>query len=55
MNKIISLLFATTTTSLAILVFIILIATSEHICHKWIGPWMTGGDVAAIFTLCEGR
>jgi hypothetical protein len=53
--KAMEVLFAVAVTSLAILIFAFIIITSNYVCHKWIGPWMTGGDVADVFTLCEGR
>ena len=55
MNKIMDVLLSAITVSLSLIVFIILIATGDDVCHKWIAPWMIGGDVAEIFTLCEGR
>lgn len=47
--------FATTTASLAILMLVALLAASERFCHEWLGPWITGGDITAVFTFCEGR
>jgi hypothetical protein len=55
MTKSKEVLFATMVTSLAISIFVVIIITSNHVCHKWVGPLITGDDVAAIFTLCEGR
>lgn len=55
MQESIKVLFAMTVVSLAILIFISIIMVSEQACHKWIGPWMTSGDSAAIFIFCEGQ
>jgi hypothetical protein len=55
MTKTTEVLFATAVTSIAISIFVFIIITSNHVCHKWVGPLITGEDMAAIFTLCEGR
>lgn len=55
MKELIELSFAVAVTSLAISIFVFIIITSNHVCHKWVGPLITGDDMAAIFTLCEGR
>jgi hypothetical protein len=39
----------------AFLIFGIMLITSDQVCHKWIGPWFTGGDITDVFALCEGR
>jgi hypothetical protein len=55
MTKTTEVLFAAMVTSLAISIFVFIIMASNHVCHRWVGPLIKGDDVAAVFTLCEGR
>jgi ABC-type nitrate/sulfonate/bicarbonate transport system permease component len=32
---------------------IALALAAQHACHRWLGPWMTGGDPVATAIYCK--